>query len=261
MTTTCATGCTRPVRDTNRICDGCGDDIRQVLSSVATLTGDLAATLAKQRATGDHTHRGSDDHPLPIHVGAMRARSQLRVVLVGWCLDIAETHDHVLPVDTEAAMAAWLLERRDVIVAHPAAEDIHRELTDVMRWAERVVDRAPDLVLVGRCDAATCRQPLYAEPGATSVACHVCQVGYGVAERETAMRAELDDMLMTLAEAAWMISRFSPHRRYAVRNLLSTWAARRRITPAATDRNETAMYRYGDLAALVAHSHARRASA
>ena len=108
---------------------------------------------------------------------------------------------------------------------------------------------------------ARCDQPLYAEPHATTVTCQACGTQHDTRERSDAMRAELDDTLMTLAEAAWMITRFSDHRRSDVRNLLSTWAARRRITPAMTSRDGVAMYRYGELDAKVNQAYASKASA
>src|SRR5690625_2931083 len=154
MTTTCATGCTRPVRDNQRICDECGTDLEQALGDVTAHHADLEATLAKQRSIGDRNDGGrSAEHPLPIHVGAMRARSTLRAVLAGWVRDIAETHDAELPADDEPAMSRWLLARRLTLLTHPAAEDIHREITDAVERVRRVIDRPPDLVLVGRCDA------------------------------------------------------------------------------------------------------------
>ena len=156
MTTSCATGCTRPTRDVNRICDDCGEALERALGDITVHHHDLEATLAKQRSIGDRNDGGrSSEHPLPIHVGAMRARSALRSVLVGWCRDIAETHDAELPADDEPAMSRWLLARRLTLLAHPAAEDIHREITDAVERVRRVVDRPPDLVLVGRCDADT----------------------------------------------------------------------------------------------------------
>src|SRR5690625_939071 len=154
MTTTCATGCTRPVRDNQRICDECGTDLEQALGDVTAHHADLEATLAKQRAIGDRNDGGrSAEHPLPIHVGAMRARSALRAVLAGWVRDIAEAHGGDLPAEDEPAMSRWLLARRATLLTHPAAEEIHHEVTKAVRRIERIVDRPPELELVGRCDA------------------------------------------------------------------------------------------------------------
>jgi hypothetical protein len=95
---------------------------------------------------------------MPVHPGALKARSDLRVALVGWVRDMAEGTAR-WPEDTLAAMAGWLLKRIDRIAVHPAAEDIHGEIVGAVRFAARVIDLPANRTTfpVGPCPELGCQ--------------------------------------------------------------------------------------------------------
>ena len=154
----CATGCGRPVRDTLVLCEACLGSLRTSLGDVTWLDEQLETVLAKQTALAEHNGGRSAEEPLPLSPPAAKARSELRVALVGWVRDLAETGGDVYPADTLAAMARWLLARTERIAVHPAAEDVHGEIVGAVRLAWRVVDAPANRTTfpVGPCPEVHC---------------------------------------------------------------------------------------------------------
>src|SRR5690606_31600209 len=84
----CATGCGRPVRDTLVLCEACLGSLRTSLGDVTWLDEQLETVLAKQTALAEHNGGRSAEEPLPLSPPAAKARSELRVALVGWVRDL-----------------------------------------------------------------------------------------------------------------------------------------------------------------------------
>jgi hypothetical protein len=155
--TLCATHCGRPTRDTLLLCNGCLWALECDLGDVAWLDEQLELVLSRLAVLGEHNGGRSAETPMPVHPGALKARSDLRVALVGWVRDFAEGTTH-WPEDTLAAMAGWLLKRIDRIAVHPAAEDIHGEIVGAVRFAARVIDLPANRTTfpVGPCPELGC---------------------------------------------------------------------------------------------------------
>jgi hypothetical protein len=155
---TCATGCGRPTRDTLLLCNGCLWALECDLGDVAWLDEQLELVLSRLAVVGEHNGGRSAETPMPVHPGALKARSDLRVVLVGWVRDFAEGTTH-WPEDTLTAMAGWLLKRINRIAVHPAAEDIHGEIVGAVRFAARVIDLPANRTTfpVGPCPELGCQ--------------------------------------------------------------------------------------------------------
>lgn len=201
--TTCVTGCGRPTRDTLLLCRSCLWALECDLGDVGWLDEQLETVLARQIALSERNGGHSAETPLPVHPGAFKARSELRVTLVGWVRDMAESravegpacsrcgHEsctairwHELPADTMPALAWWLLKRIDRIALHPAAADLHGEIVGAVRLAWRVVDAPANRTTfpVGPCPEVPCpgevRAYIPAQPEREArmecTACHRC---------------------------------------------------------------------------------------
>jgi hypothetical protein len=179
---TCATGCGRPTRDTLLLCNGCLWALECDLGDVAWLDEQLELVLSRQTVTGEHNGGRSAEEPLPIHPGALKARSELRAVLVGWVLDLVDITRDPWPEDTLPAMAGWLLKRISWIPLHPAAEDIHGEIVSAVRFAARVIDLPANRTTfpVGPCPELGCqgeiRAYIPAQPERPArMECSVCE--------------------------------------------------------------------------------------
>jgi hypothetical protein len=154
---TCATGCGRPTRDTLALCNGCLWALECDLGDVAWLDEQLELVLSRLAVLGEHNGGRSAETPMPVHPGALKARSDLRAALVGWVRDMADGTTH-WPADTLPAMAGWLLKRIDRIAVHPAAGDIHGEIVGAVRFAARVIDLPANRTTfpVGPCPELGC---------------------------------------------------------------------------------------------------------
>ena len=155
----CATGCGRPTRDVLLLCETCRWALECDLGDVPWLDEQLELVLRRDAVISEHAGGRSAETPLPLHTGALEARSQLRATLVGWVRDLAETGGDAYPADTMPAMALWLLARINRIVVHPAAADVHSEIVGAVRLAWRVVDAPANRTTfpVGPCPEAGCQ--------------------------------------------------------------------------------------------------------
>jgi hypothetical protein len=178
----CATHCGRPTRDTLALCNGCLWALECDLGDVAWLDEQLELVLSRLAVVGEHNGGRSAETPMPVHPGALKARSDLRAALVGWVRDFAEGTMQAWPADTMPAMAGWLLKRLDRIAVHPAAEDIHGEIVSAVRFAARVIDLPANRTTfpVGPCPELGCqgeiRAYIPAQPERPArMECSVCE--------------------------------------------------------------------------------------
>src|SRR5690606_9602897 len=130
--------CDRPMPGSRVICGACEADIARALAAVPGLTADLDVTLARQ--TSRTTAGRSAVVPLPFDPRASEAAYVLRSTLAGWVRALRDQNpdgDDDPPDDTPPAMAAWLSQRLQRLVRHPAAPEAHGEITEAVRAAQR----------------------------------------------------------------------------------------------------------------------------
>lgn len=162
--------CDRPMPGSRVICGACEADIARALASVPGVCADLDVTLARQ--TSRTTAGRSAVVPLPYDPRASEAAYVLRSTLAGWVRALRDQNpdgDDDPPDDTPPAMAAWLSQRLQRLVRHPAAPEAHGEIVSAVAAAQRVVDRRPGYLYAGPCDG--CGHALYAKPGAEWIRC------------------------------------------------------------------------------------------
>lgn len=248
MSDTCPAGCTRPRHPDYAICAVHANTLRQDLAELPALASELDITLTRLGGALTPGSRSSE-RGLPYGLGASEATGHIRAVLVGWVRDLdPDPARH--PADTIPAMACWLLARHHRLVTHPAAEEVVREVAEVVRQGRRALDHGPERVFLGRCECGT---DLTAPVGATAVRCRACGAEADVAAMRENILAALDDQLVTAAEFAQLaiyLGLIPQSGRERLRQRVNVWATRAIVTPRR--RGDEPAYRYDDLAALLA---------
>lgn len=260
-------GCDHPARS-GYMCGGCEAELGRALASVPGVVDDLHVTLAKQHTrTGSGTADVEDDPapavlhigPLPYDARASEAMWVLRSALVGWVRVLQEAKPEPWPRDSSTSMAAWLSERLQRLVRHPAAQEAHGEIAEAVRAAQRVTDRPADRQFAGRCPG--CGEALYAKPGAPAVKCRTegCDAGAVEvgAQRET-MLAAIADQLMTATAAADVLTHLAAPLKAG---LVRQWGSRGRLVAHGHDQHGHPLYRVSDVRDLLVEKLKREAEA
>lgn len=196
---------------------------------------------------------------------------------LGYLVELGYGRPRQRPV-TIPAMARWLLHRVDGLALHPSGYDALEQIEQAIEGARNVVFWKPTpQVYLGRCEGhecacachtgfgyacseTTCTQPdapdsaepcdgdVYAPEGEDVGTCRICRTGYSVAIKRKGIEAELDDMLYTATEIGRLAAFLGLGMgRDAVRNLITSWHTRGRLT--AVDhqgRQGAARFRYSE---------------
>lgn len=255
MTANTCPVCERPVRGTV-LCTFCVSEIVKALKEVPDLIGELQTNITRQaktlaRASGSR----SAETPLPYGLAASDALRQLTETLTTWATAVAPYEwrpplRYQPPPNTAALAARWLITHVNKLRQHAMAEKIYDQITRARAHAMEVIDRPPDLIPAGRCDAELqdgilCPEVLYGDPDRASVRCR-CGAEHDM--DRTWMLEAARDQEWTAAE----IGRVTPGvtasmvRGYAKRNLLLPVGVRK-LGPERT----IPTYRVGDLLDLL----------
>ena len=255
--TPCVTGCGRP-GDGYFLCRWCTDDLRNALSSVPEVLAELEIneTRASRYGSGVGRSGGGDVvAPLPYDPGAAFSRDLLVSTLHTWARDLVEQCGEPCEADTVDQLAWWLRARVQVMRTHPAADELHRDLTRTVARSWRAVDRPTGRIYVGPCGASTtdgvCGCDLYAradpsgtgklDPRQNIVRCE-CGAEWDAEQRRTWLLGELRETLATateIASAAGMLAG-----RQISKQTVHTWGVRGVIVAYG---NRPTRYRIGEV--------------
>lgn len=245
--------CRAPVNDA-AVCVQCIRGLEKDLGDVEAISRALVDVFTRQTRRGGNGGSRSAETAVPFDARASNAAHHLRTCLTTWVreLDMGDAPDH----GTSPKLAAWLLARSERIRHHAEAAfivgDIGRRVGDAV-WA---VDRAKELVFCGQC-VVGCDEWLYAELKAPQVTCRRCDRRHDVSERREALRAALNDYLVSASEVtgvcAWIgeIVKFDRVRK---------WVERGRLLPHGVTLDGRPTYRIGDVRDLLEADFLRQAS-
>lgn len=278
MTNICsARDCDRPTQD--MLCTGSLTELVTSLRRIAFELGghdnsrrpglyeDLLDTVAHLDAIGGQSVgwvSGDGERPLPFHVAASDLRHQADGIVSTWARDFAETYTHLtLTARSTPQAAEWLATFPGLLAEHPAAGELHSDITGLEHRLRRMVDRAPDKVYLGKCEAEIegqkCPEDLYAIPGRDMATCRTCGSHWDVREKRDWALCLVEDQLRTAAEVSKALSRLS----YPVTtSMIRGYVHRGKLTqhpPAQDDASRRPLYRIGDVLDLL-HSDQREAS-
>lgn len=296
--------CGRVVGDALPLCASCADELTRDLFAVPGLVADMTVTEARQARMSRAGAVGgrSNEAPLPYaadRTGAPRSMplDALACAIAGWARDIADTAGLDIAalldapglraltanqrggprsdpasltvdglLDFEVA-AVWMAHDAQALRRHPAVDELHAEITDVVAHVRMAVDRLPELSYKGPCPGLwgdisgvlyQCGADLYAEKGQDWVKCRRCGSNHDVREINRIAMEHVEDMLFTASELHDLLAELgSP----VPKGTLWSWASRRQLRPRGwkrngriTDhwihRNDPPVYRLGDVLRL-----------
>lgn len=232
--------CSTPSRDA-RLCDLCVAQLSTDLTDVAGwLAEEVETTLSGLKAVRPTGMPGGpgEDVGLRVDWRAADVRRELLTtlgLLVIHCQAKGTAHSSPYSADPgyhdAPGMARWLGWRVDGLGRDPQAHAVIKPLSAAVRTARRAVDRPLDREYLGACLACE-HGHMYAVGDALSAGCDVCSVEYDRAELSAYVIDQLDDQLVTAAEAARLALHLGLKAdRTAVHNRIRTWVTRGALHP------------------------------
>lgn len=258
----CSTGCGQPTQD--MLCSTClthlVTDLRQIQTrgQMPGLYAELEVTLTRQdklTTAGDKV-KGQGETALMFNAAASEVKWVLDNTITTWARDVAETYPHRPLMATSTPEAAeWMADGAGLLAEHPAAKELHDEITDVAQQVRRIIDRPVDRVALGECgavvDDVTCTQKLDAMPHHVQVHCPTCGTTWDTRKRQEQLARSVDDQLdnaATIAHALFSLG-------YTVTPaMIRGYAHRGKLTahgPLPGDSMERPRYRVGDVMDLL----------
>lgn len=294
--------CGRTVGDALPLCIPCSEALTRDLLAVPGLVADMTVTEVRQaRMSRGKAIGKSSETALPYaadRTGAPRTLplDALANAVGTWARDVAEAArlDIVALIDSSGlrvltanqrggprsdpasltvdglydfeVAAVWMAHDAQALRRHPAIDDLHDEITDVVASVRMAVDRLPELAYKGPCpsvaDERLCGADLYVEKGQDWVKCRRCGSNHDVREINRAAREQIEDMLFTASELHDLLAELgSP----VPKGTIWSWASRRQLQPRGWKRNgritdhwicrsDPPVYRLGDVLELRAES-------
>lgn len=220
-----------------------------------SLCAELDLTITRQQKFGVAGAGGArpTSSPLPFSRRAAELAAELRNTISTWARDLAETYPHLNPRYRSVASAAdWMATVPGLLAEHPAAGEMHRDITGLVERVLRVIDRPADKVYLGQCgaelgDGAVCEADIYAPPGRAVVQCPACKAAWELTARQDYLLKAVEDQLATAVEASRALSRLD---RPVTAAMIRGYAHRGRLTqhpPHPHDPYRYPRYRIGDV--------------
>lgn len=246
--TLCVTGCDRPAHE-YFLCQHCTHALVADLRRVGELADQLEATIARQSRTGTGLGVATRpaEPPMPVNLTAAEVRADLGNVLTTWARDIRARTAAGGHVDNPITAAVYLLGHVSTMRTHPAAGELHDEITDAINRAWRTVDRPAERRFVGPCDE--CGSDMYAHPHAAMLACPGCGEVYDADDRRAWLVEQARDQLATASTVARALPGLLGHN--ITPAMIRGYVHRGRLLAHATDYAGRALFRVGDVIDVV----------
>lgn len=214
MTQTCPL-CTRAISADTFACSTCADAAKANLRAVADFASwadDKRARLGSVWSVGQGSRAA--EQPLPYDPRVTRVLQPIHNDLTGWARivwdEIPSAQDQPASTDT-AGVARWLSTSCAKIARLPFADEAFAAFEKARESLERLFDRPPDKVYLGRCKADTdygeCTESLYVEAGAlpASVTCPRCSAVIAVSDRQAELAQDVEDYNGTARELSRLL--------------------------------------------------------
>lgn len=246
--TTCATGCDRPSHG-YYLCALCTHALVDDLRRVAELADQLDDTITRQtrNGTGIGVTSRPSERPLPVNLAAADVRADLVNVLTTWARDVQARTGDTTPVDSLTTAAACLLAHEATLRTHPAADELHDEISDAIARAWRTVDRPAERRYAGPCDE--CGADMYARPHAAELECGECGTRYDAYARRSWLVEQARDQLATASTIARALPGLLGHN--VTPSMIRGYVHRGRLLARPPDRAGHTRFRVGDVIDLV----------
>lgn len=263
--------CPSPTGDGAPLCRDCMRLLRDELGATTWLATELETTYLRQGRFGQQASTArSATKPLPWDDRASRMAVELNATLNAWALELARHDEHPqdplnpVPAHSTAAVGRWLARNLVALRTHPEAGLAHQQLTGTIRRARAVVDRPPDLLAYGVCDAelsagVRCVGFLYAPAGRAEITCRKCGATHRAADRT--------EWMLSYVRARWATgTEISTYLRAAGIKITSDavrkMGSEHRIPvqrEEGSNGREIRLYRFADVLDAMANRYQRRA--
>lgn len=244
--TTCQS-CTRPSHVYLCPADDCWPALEADLALMGWLDAQLTVSRTRQ-ARLDAGRRPAGDTALGYGIGAALAQDELRNTITTWARDLLGEQ-----VAGTIGLLALQLRQPGLIVLHPAAGEIARDLEHVRKRGLAVINPQGDGMVFGVCgaeleDGSTCPAYLYADPDdptADWVRCRACRTQHETRDRREQMRVRLEVLYLRAATLARVLPRLID--RPVSADLIRAWAAQGKPIKTQDDADGWRTYRCGDV--------------
>jgi predicted RNA-binding Zn-ribbon protein involved in translation (DUF1610 family) len=245
------------------------DGGRTVYGIASSLVHAIQRETRVARDTDDATPYAIREMPLPYDPGASEILAVLADTMTFWAISIADQRGVDYPAANPEALSWFLAGQVDWLRAQHAGAEAFDELNAAIRAAERATDRPAERRYAGPCTAMydpsndgreqVCGTDLYAREGRDQVACPTCGTEYPLTARREWLRELAAERLLPAAELCRAIDGLG---RPVSLNTFKSWVKRDQLIPRGHIPGylgrEVAIYRVGDVIALVEAAAARR---
>lgn len=214
--------CWRPTQD--HLCQGCLTELVTALRMLAYkvnqrgerrpgLCQDLDDVITRQTAMGKAVGGKATGQRLPYHVEASELADTARNIITTWARDFHESNPHLKPKWTSLASAAeWLASLPRLLSIHPAAKEMHDEITYLERAIRKMVDRAPDKIYLGKCGATfedvECKDGLFGVVDQEVVRCKTCGTEHDAHDRWEKIQVKVRMSFASASEISGTLAHF-----------------------------------------------------
>lgn len=252
--------CGRPAQE--MLCTGCLTELVTALRELAYgpkdskgnptpgLAEELQVTRHRLSISGSTDGRGTGETPLPFHEEASELAWTIANTLGTWVRMFEESNTHLNPWDgdTPAEAAEWLAKYPALLAMHPAADELHDELVWLPTEVRRIVDSAPDRILLGPCGAVyegvECTDEISGRKDQVVVRCRTCGAEFSGFERWEALKDKVRDTLATATEISGWIAQM--YGKVIKVDTVRVWAHRDKVETFEGMGGAT-LYRVGDV--------------
>lgn len=204
--------CSRVMKGDAFACTECANTARTDLHTIAEFLPWCDDKRARRRSRlfiGSHI--ANAEQGLPFDPRVTRTLDPIRNNLTTWArLVLDESEGPTEPGDDLTGITLWLAGNCDWIATkRPWAHEAFTSFEANALALTRLFDRPPDKIYVGSCRADSgeyeCREALYADSGASYVACPRCGTQHDVYERRQQLAGAVDSYLGTAREISRLL--------------------------------------------------------
>lgn len=197
-----------------------------ILADIPDRLATMAVTISKQAVMGGQGGKptNDDDRPLPVHLGAVEAKVNLRAALVNTAVRVRHCFTEQPPQRTIGGVCQWLRHMMPRMIYHPEAIGWYQTIANAYATTTKMIDLPPERIRAGVCH---CGETLYAYAGKEMVRCSVCHIPHYVEALQEAELAKVENYTGTAAEVLRVLHRAEIKIRLS---RLTKWADRDKLT-------------------------------
>lgn len=235
------------------------DSWRSALRTIPTLWPELHVTKCRQDVMTRHSGSASGGAPIVYRFEAAEVQDAIRGLLQSILITFDRESGGAFRYRSMSDLILDCTRNASWIDRHAGSEEWFATLRDLIADGWRAVDRPPDLIRVGLCEAPladsheTCTAELWSEPEQLAMTCPLCGAAVDVAGRRdasinrvAAARVPLSIAVKTLSDAGVKVT-LEQARNWTKRK---DKHGRLLLTHVAERKDRTRLYRLGDVQEL-----------